>query len=325
MAQLDRLVAEVDTSRKGLWITLLVRVAILMVFLGHVSGAVDMDQPLAWLWRLLFSWSWTHVAMAEAIVASVGFFGWIVHFRALNEFDWVKQYRLVPREDDDTEGFMPRPVKDLCRAMRTTTPNHRQKRALRVFASLPVYLAAVFALHLVKDPRPLEQAPPTFWRFVGELAIGIWAYDFLFFWIHLAMHQCPARHHGHMIHHAFTDDSAGSGKYLEPEAVVNHSLLDGTMQVVTNILVQNIIIFGTPKHKLTRFVHNLLVTYLLTESHAGLDLPWLSHRLFPQVFGGAVHHEVHHHTHRHCFQQFFMYLDDLFGLGPPPGHLLKKE
>lgn len=196
---------------------------------------------------------------------------------------------------------------------------------MRVFASFPVYLVAIFLLHLVRDPKPVQADPPTFFRFVGELAFGIFAYDFFFFWVHLAMHKLPFRFHGHLIHHAFTDELAeNKAKFLEPEAVVNHSLLDGSAQVFVNIVTQNLVLFGMPKHKLSRFVHNILVTYLLTESHAGLDLPWLSHRLLPKVMGGAIRHEVHHHTHRSCFQQFFMYLDDLFGLGPEEADVKKQ-
>ena len=55
------------------------------------------------------------------------------------------------------------------------------------------------------------------------------------------------------------------------------------MKVGMNILVQNLPLFGgLPKHKLSRFVHNLLITYLLSESHAGLDLPWATHRTLPK-------------------------------------------
>lgn len=317
MSNIVRALSDARNAKKGQWITNVVRAALVLIFFGHFAGAFDLDGAVAGLWQWMYDRSWCHLAMMEAIVAAISFFAWIVHFRTLNEFAWVKQFRLVPHEDElENASILPRPVQDFYGAMTAKAPNHRQRRAARVFASLPVYLGAIFLLHLVKDARPLEQAPPTFLRLTGELAVGIWAYDFVFFWIHVAMHCCPARCHGHTIHHSFTEDASGKAKFLEPEAVVNHSLLDGILQVVCNILVQNIVLFGTPKHKLSRFLHNILVTYLLTESHAGLNLPWLSHRLCPQIFGGAVRHEVHHHTHKHCYQQFFMYLDDLLGLGP---------
>lgn len=318
----------VESGKKAEWIVHCIRAAVFLLLLGHSCHALDLDWPIAALWAWLYAQRWSHWVMIEALVAAFSFLGWIVHFRTLNEFAWVQQFRLVPRENEYGDGYIPVPVHDLYMAMTTKTPNHRQRRAIRVFLSLPVYLGAILLLHQVKAVKPLEEAPPTFMRFIGELAFGIVAYDFFFFWVHLAMHACPSRCHGHTVHHSFTEDASGKAKFLEPEAVVNHSLLDGTLQVVTNIFVQNMWLFGSPKHKMTRIAHNILVTYLLTESHAGLDLPWLSHRLCPRVFGGAMRHEVHHHTHKHCYQQFFMYLDDLLGFSPPTNPvsaLIKKE
>lgn len=92
--------------------------------------------------------------------------------------------------------------------------------------------------------------------------------------------------------------------------------MDGALQVLVNILVQQISPFGGDKHPLSRLLHNVLVTYLLVESHSGYDLPWQSHRLFPEIFGGAPHHEMHHHNGRVYYQQFFTYLDTLFGFTP---------
>merc|ERR1712167_130497 len=97
---------------------------------------------------------------------------------------------------------------------------------------------------------------------------------------------------------------------------VQHSYVDGALQVLVNILVQQISPFGGDKHPLSRLLHNVLVTYLLCESHSGYDLPWQSHRFFPEIFGGAPHHEMHHHNGRVYYQQFFTYLDTFFGCTP---------
>lgn len=153
------------------------------------------------------------------------------------------------------------------------------------------------------------------------------------------MHRFPNLPHYHIIHHDFQGRSiagshhdfqgtsiAGCGeRYLEAEAVVNHSLVDAALQVGTNIVVQNLTPFGVPKHKLARFLHNVLVTYLLTETHSGLDLPWGTHRLCPWLCGGAPRHALHHASHRHCFQQFFTYLDDALGFGPPAASKAAEE
>ena len=96
--------------------------------------------------------------------------------------------------------------------------------------------------------------------------------------------------------------------------------VDALLQVGTNICVQNIsglvLPFYGPKHDLCRFAHNIVITFLLTESHSGYDAPWSLHNLFPggrRVYGGAWAHEKHHSRGDVHFQQFFCYLDWLGG------------
>jgi sterol desaturase/sphingolipid hydroxylase (fatty acid hydroxylase superfamily) len=84
------------------------------------------------------------------------------------------------------------------------------------------------------------------------------------------------------------------------------------VQVFINICVQQFSPWGY-KHPLSRIFHNLMVTYLLCESHSGYDLPFMSHRLFPTVFGGAPRHEAHHQRGNVYFHQFFMWIDDALG------------
>lgn len=251
--------------------------------------------------------------MLEATVAALSFLSWIVWFRCLQVLPSMRCFRFVQRPP------APPIMLDVWVALRggsKLTADHRRLR--RELASFPVYLSGIALLHVVRAPKPLEAQPPSFSRLVGEVALGIWAYDFIFYWIHLSMHKWPQLPLGHMVHHeASGKHGEGTATFLEPEHVVNHSLLDGALQVAVNIFVQNLPLLGCPKHKLSRLVHNVLVTYLLTEAHAGLDLPWGSHRVFPELFGGALRHEIHHRLHKCCFHQFFMYLDDLLGYGPP--------
>mmetsp|Transcript_445 Transcript_445/g.792 ORF Transcript_445/g.792 Transcript_445/m.792 type:complete len:121 (+) Transcript_445:2-364(+) len=96
--------------------------------------------------------------------------------------------------------------------------------------------------------------------------------------------------------------------------VQHHSLLDGTFQVLVNIFVQRLYTPFGAKHYLSRLLHNIVITYMLTEIHAGYDCWWSMHRLFPWLIGGARRHEIHHKNGKNGnYQQFFMYLDDLMG------------
>eukprot|EP00415_Alexandrium_ostenfeldii_P001352 UN1352 len=111
-------------------------------------------------------------------------------------------------------------------------------------------------------------------------------------------------------HHQHHEVAKFSGRLLASDTV-NHGLLDFSLQVAVNILVQNIALFGLPKHKLARFLHNVVVTGLLVESHAGYDGFWSTHRLYPGIFGGALRHVEHHRKGKQFYQQFFCYLDDM--------------
>lgn len=221
---------------------------------------------------------------------------------AVDSMEFTKQFRFIQRPIA--------PAMDFFRQTAKSAMGDKDQGVAwfgRVWASLPVYLGAIGIIHLIKSPKPLDEAPPTFVRLVAEVALGIWAYDFAFYWLHLLMHTFPRLPHGHNVHHELKVAEVGEAKvsFLEAESVVHHSFWDGGMQVLVNIAMQNLPLFGLPKHKLSRFIHNALVTYLLVETHSGLDLPWGIHRICPAVFGGAHRHEIHHQTHRSCFHQFF--------------------
>jgi sterol desaturase/sphingolipid hydroxylase (fatty acid hydroxylase superfamily) len=291
-----------------------------VVVVTHLLGVVQYDTLVEAFWRWTLDQSWSRWVMLEALVAGFSFLMWILWFRNLDSLPMLQCFRFVQRPAAPY-GHKLRELKsawgDVC------SPTKQHGKVLRTSASLPIYLLSVALLHLVRMPRPVQTEAPSFTRLACELAVGIWAYDFIFYWLHLFMHRFHWLPHGHNLHHEHSE-RCGS-KFLEAEAVVNHSLVDGALQVIVNIFVQNLTIYGLPKHKLSRLLHNVVVTYLLTESHAGLDLPWASHRVFPELFGGAWRHEIHHQYHRCCFHQFFTYLDDLLGYGPPSREGFRSE
>mmetsp|Transcript_51482 Transcript_51482/g.95234 ORF Transcript_51482/g.95234 Transcript_51482/m.95234 type:complete len:254 (+) Transcript_51482:105-866(+) len=178
-------------------------------------------------------------------------------------------------------------------------------------AGLAYWLGVYLWVCLVPPPAAssgCDFSLSTMGRILVELVFGLLAYDALFFTIHVLEHRGPAafRHSAHhMMHHA-------AGKDVRAMHVLQHSLLDGTLQVLVNIAVQRNGPFG-PKLKVTRWFHNVIVTYLLTESHARIPKLPLSSR-FPKLFSGVLHHKHHHGSGGAPYQQFFGYLDAfLFG------------
>ena len=154
--------------------------------------------------------------------------------------------------------------------------------------------------------RPAFECP-SFWRVALEVTSGVVLYDLLFYPFHASFHssRAPAawrRLHGR--HHQWARRETAAHNAVE---TVQNSYVDAGVQVAINILVQNVSPWGLAhKHPLSRLLHNLMVTYLLTESHSGYDLPFQSHRIFPAIFGGAPRHEEHHQRGAVCFHQFFM-------------------
>lgn len=44
------------------------------------------------------------------------------------------------------------------------------------------YVGSIFALHLMKKAPAVQSDAPSAFRLVVELILGIWAYDFIFYW-----------------------------------------------------------------------------------------------------------------------------------------------
>ena len=180
------------------------------------------------------------------------------------------------------------------------------------FASLLVYWFGVAGwVAVVPPPHGVEHGCPGDARgllwLCAEVASGIVAYDFLFFWVHLSMHVVPRLGWlaGHGRHHQF--DAAGAPGEVSCHRVVHHSLVDGGLQVLVNILVQRMTPWGSPKRRLARWCHNVLVTSMLTEAHSTEASP----HIFRRLCSGVRDHHLHHHHRGPPFQQFFGYLDRL--------------
>lgn len=176
------------------------------------------------------------------------------------------------------------------------------------------YLAAVYLFHGFRTKPPLDLAPPSARRLGEELLCGIVAYDMLEWGVHLLLHRCGTLQGLHRKHHAQV-------RLCAPE-VLNHGALDAFQQVALNVLVQQLSPWGV-KHSLSRMLHNVCITYMLTEIHAGYDAPWCMHNVWPAVCGGAKRHEVHHRDGSVYYAEFFKGLDDLLGFVERPARSQK--
>mmetsp|Transcript_13658 Transcript_13658/g.20326 ORF Transcript_13658/g.20326 Transcript_13658/m.20326 type:complete len:272 (-) Transcript_13658:675-1490(-) len=142
-----------------------------------------------------------------------------------------------------------------------------------------------------------------------EIASGIILYDAFFFVVHWAMHEVTPLRFIHREHHK-------PSRTIEAQDVLRHSMIDGSLQVLVNILVQRNTPWGTHKSILARMFHNVIVTWMLTESHSSSPKP----DVFRRWCVGCREHRQHHLAdgdghgsktlgRNHRYQQFFGYLD----------------
>mmetsp|Transcript_1505 Transcript_1505/g.3192 ORF Transcript_1505/g.3192 Transcript_1505/m.3192 type:complete len:401 (+) Transcript_1505:207-1409(+) len=273
-----------------------IRASVPLVAVLNLVDPQPLDDLTESVWSAIYNWGPTHAPLFEADVASFGFVASIVFFSGLHLVLGPERTRA-----SRLDGKLP-----------TKPFEWAEMQNFHLwFNPLASYLGSIWIYHqFLHEKAPLPELAPTFGFFVGDLLFGIFLYDLCFFPIHYLMHKSswgPLRKvHGY--HHR-------SSNTLNSVETVQHSYTDGFLQVAVNILVQQISLFGGfgHKHAMSRLFHNIFVTYLLSEAHSGYDMGWMSHRLFPEILGGAPRHEQHHHDGRVYYQQYFKYLDDFFG------------
>jgi sterol desaturase/sphingolipid hydroxylase (fatty acid hydroxylase superfamily) len=267
----------------------------------YILNPEPLDRLVATLWDLIYLWDVAQNPLFEAEVASAGFFIWIASFSCLHLIlgeEKTKANRL--------DGQMPHDPFEWTRF----------ENWHLWFNPLASYLGSIWLWLQIHDKPPMPIEAPSFGMLIGEVLFGVWLYDLCFFPIHYAMHrhELGKMRKVHGYHHR-------SGKTtMNALETVQHSYIDGFLQVFVNIMVQQISPFGGPKHVFSRLLHNLTVTYLLSEAHSGYDLPWMSHNVFPEILGGSPRHQGHHENGRVYYQQYFKYLDDFFGFTEEANH-----
>jgi sterol desaturase/sphingolipid hydroxylase (fatty acid hydroxylase superfamily) len=173
-----------------------------------------------------------------------------------------------------------------------------------------VYLSILLSFDMIypRNRYLLYPSAPTAQQMLLECLASIVLYDFLFFWVHVLMHRITCLRRLHARHHTHGAD-------ITVDDTTRLGFLDASAQVLTNVFVLNVL----QLHPMSRRLHNILIVYMLFESHSGLDLPWMLHRVIPfSLYGGAPNHRMHHKYGDRHFHQFFKYLDWIFD--PKPKH-----
>lgn len=286
--------AEIETAPSFTPFQQTIRALPFVTTAAYLYDPKPLDDLVANIWSVIYDWDVAQYALFEAEVAVFGFFLWIILFSSMHLFLGEEKTK-ASRFD----GEMPH------KPFEWAMPENYHLW----FNPTASYLGSIWLYLQIHEKPPLPEIAPSFGVLAVETMFGIWLYDLCFMPIHYLMHNWKVgrvrRVHGY--HHR-------SGNTLNALETVQHSYIDGFLQVFVNIMVQKVTPFGGAKHVMSRLMHNLSVTYLLSEAHSGYrDLPWMSHNLFPEILGGAPRHEAHHHNGRVYYQQYFKYIDDFFG------------
>ena len=163
-------------------------------------------------WNAILRTGWLEVPLFEASVATGAFVFWITLFWAVGHTRCGRRSRFHGSASAKA-------------AISTYNDQY-------VVWAGPLYLGVIALYHVFKaKTRPTnEEIAPSLLRFVVELFVGIVLYDFIFWFIHLAMHRSEALYATlHAVHHT---------EKMGPASTIVHSFADGALQVVVNIAVQ---------------------------------------------------------------------------------------
>jgi sterol desaturase/sphingolipid hydroxylase (fatty acid hydroxylase superfamily) len=171
---------------------------------------------------------------------------------------------------------------------------------------LPVYCVPLFLWDVLAPRRHRRLAPfgaPTTMGIVGGIAGGLFLYDLLFFFGHVAMHKIPFLYRTvHNKHHKTQEVRAAE--------IVRLGLVEEVLEVGFSIVALNLL--GV--HPFARSIYNCVITFLLTELHSGFDFPWTPQNIVPfGLMTGSRRHHFHHRNGKHYYQKFFFHVDRLFG------------
>lgn len=142
--------------------------------------------------------------------------------------------------------------------------------------------------------------PPPWYVIVGQLVFFVYLDDFLYYWVHRAMHRGFLWKHVHSVHHRIHTPWAITGHYMHPVEY----LTTASLMLVGPLLVG--------AHLLPIFLWVAIRQWEAAEGHCGYDVPWSPTHLFPGS-DGALHHDYHHAKVKGNYAGFFAWVDRAFG------------
>ncbi len=141
---------------------------------------------------------------------------------------------------------------------------------------------------------------PALWVLALQLLFCIYLDDFLYYWMHRAMHGRFLLKHVHGRHHRVLAPWAITGHYMHPIEYV----LTGSLAFLGPALLG--------AHVVLLWVWIIFRQWEAAEGHCGYAFPWSPTRGLPGSHG-ALHHDFHHARVRGNYAGFLGIWDRVFG------------
>lgn len=234
------------------------------------------DDPRFWL-----------IPMATQAIALIAFLAFALPWTLLAWKDpvWAQRYRIQNKPFNVTKTFWP--------SLRAVLVNNL---ILIPFLLLSWPLLRLSGIHF-------GELPP-WYVIVGQIVLFILLDDFLYYWMHRAMHKGWLLKHVHSVHHRIRNTTALDGNYFHWIEFV----MTASLALVGPVLL------GVHGYVLWLWI---IVRQLeAADGHCGYDIPWNPMHWLP-VYKGPVYHDFHHARFRGNYAGFLPYLDRFWGTYVP--------
>lgn len=212
-------------------------------------------------------------------IAAFALFAGPMTWLALNEPAWLAPHRLQSRRPD--------PAKLIAPSIKRWLSNNA---ILTLVLVLTWPLIRCSGVHTGPLPSGVE--------IVGSLLLFILMDDFLYYWMHRAMHTTWLYRRVHIVHH----------RHRTPWAISGHDMHPLEFVATAGLMMLGPLLMGS--HVVTLYLWVVLRQWEAAEGHCGYRLPLTAALPFSD---GAAHHDAHHAYFKGNYAGFLPHTDRLLG------------
>lgn len=194
---------------------------------------------------------------------------------------WARKYRIQPRRMDVPRWFWP--------------------SLGRLLVNSGVTFLLILPLWPLLRLSNVHAGPlPPWWEVAWQLLFFVYLDDFLFYWMHRALHTPKLFRHVHAVHHRVRTPCAVAGVYFHwmEYAAISSLVLVGPLLVGA--------------HVVTLYIWVVLRQLEAASGHCGYDWPFEPLRLLP-LYDGNGYHDYHHGSFKGNYAGAVGWLDRVFG------------